>query len=441
MSKQLPTVVIVGRMNVGKSTLFNRLSQSIKSITLDYEGVTRDVISDEISWSGRSFRITDTGGVSLRKTTDPILQEVRARALEMVDKAAVIMFVVDGKTGLLPEDREISKLLHKSGKPVILAVNKVDSSASQEFIHEFERLGHTKTVYISAQHGKNIADLLQDLVAALPAQGPELDEEEPRYRVVLLGKPNVGKSSLMNLLLKQERSIVSDQAGTTREAISEKVTVHQEDILITDTPGVRRSKAIDEQLEELMVKSAFRAMDRANIVLLLVDSSEGRLSDQELKLAFYAFKQEHKALIIVYNKQDLVDERIKEDLEFRNSEYEFFLKKVAQISISCKDGKNVGKLFPLIQKVWERHSQQFSDQDLTILFKNALQQRPLFHKTIPLLVYSARQVATAPITIALTVNHPQWFEETQLGFFENLLRKEYQLQGVPVRFVMRKGKD
>lgn len=435
----LPIVVLVGRTNVGKSTLFNRLSMNVKSITLDYEGVTRDFIKEEICWRDRCFELVDTGGISLRKTNDPILKEVRAKALDLVKNAAVVLFVTDGKAGLVDEDREISRLMHKEGKKTILIVNKADAAIAQENLPEFERLGHKPLIPVSAQHGTGIADLFEAVINAIPAQGPVVDLEQPRYRVVLLGKPNVGKSSLMNLLLKQERSIVSDIAGTTREAISEKVSFYQEDLLITDTPGIRKPKSVKEQIESLMVKSSLRALDKADIVLLLVDSSEGKLSDQELKLTFYAFQEKFKAIVLVFNKQDLLEEEYtKMQLESSLAEYEFLIKKVAQLSISCKTGKNVGKVFPLVHKVWERHSQRFTDEELTIYLKSELDKKPLYHKTVPLLLHRVEQIATAPITIALTVNVPQWFGASQLTFFENKLREKYDLQGVPVRFVLRK---
>ena len=440
MTKKLPRVVIVGRTNVGKSTLFNRLSVSTKGITFDSAGITRDFLKDTVHWNHRVFELIDTGGVSLRKTTDPILHEVRTRALELVEQADIVLFVCDGTVGVVPEDREISQLLHKKDKKILLVINKIDAHATQEYMHEFYKLGHDQVFPISAQHSKGIGDLLDAIIADLPKQSElaEEDEREPRYRVMLLGKPNVGKSSLLNLLLKQNRAIVSDQPGTTREAITEDLVLHKEDIRLTDTPGLRRKRSVTEPIESLMVRSTLRTLERTDIVLLLVDAHAAKLADQELKLAFYAFQEQYKALIILFNKQDLVDEYDKERLAFNLEEYEYLFKKIATLSISCKTEKNIGKVLPLVKKVWERHSQKLPEDELSMLFTDALKNKPLYHKTNLLLLHRVYQVATAPITLLLTVNQPEWFGPSQLSFFENLVRGHYDVQGVPIKFIVRK---
>ncbi|HZW61042.1 MAG TPA: ribosome biogenesis GTPase Der [Candidatus Babeliales bacterium] len=439
MKDNMPSVVIVGRTNVGKSTLFNRLSTGTKSITLDKEGVTRDFLKDTVYWDNRCFTLIDTGGISLRKSKDPIMEQVRLRAIELMEHASLLLFVVDGSVGVLPEDRELAGFIRKFGKKIFLVANKSDRKDTQERLEEFETFGY-ELFPISAQHGKGIGELLEAIVAQLPPiSKKEEEEEEPRFcRVALLGKPNVGKSSLMNLLLKQERSIVHDQPGTTREPISERIKFYKEDIELTDTAGVRRKRGVTEELETLMVKSSFRAVQDADIILLLVDSSEGKLSDQELKLSFYVLEQ-NKALILLFNKQDLATDETKKDLEFSLEEYEpFFGNKVPQLNISCKTGKNIGKVLPLIQTVWQRYSQQFDDQELSRLLKDALIRKPLYHKKNLLYLHKVKQIKTAPITILLIVNESNWFGESQLKYFENVLREHYDLVGVPVAFVVRK---
>jgi GTP-binding protein len=433
---KLPQVVIVGRTNVGKSTLFNRLSENVKAIALDLEGVTRDFLRDTISWQGRSFELIDTGGISLRKTQDPILKQARSIALAMIESADIVLFVVDGKAGLVNEDREIAQLLHKHGKTVFLVINKVDIKDAAENEYEFEGLGFSESCFISAAHGKNIIDLLELIVKHLPAP-LQVEVEEPAFKVMLLGKPNVGKSSLMNLLLQKERAIVSPEAGTTREALAERVTFYQEDILLSDTPGVRRMRSVTEPLEGMMVQSTMQALKNSDIVLLLIDASAETVVDQELKLAFYAFDSQYKGLILLFNKYDLVDEGTKVRFDHALSEYDFFLKKIVTMNISCKTDKNVGKILPAVKELWERYSRKFNQNELTQLFKEASVRRPLYHNKNLLLFFSAHQISTAPITIVMHVNQPTWFGASQLAYFEKVLRQEYDLRGAPIKFIVR----
>ena len=433
---KLPQVAIVGRTNVGKSTLFNRLSENVKAIALDQEGVTRDFLRDTIAWQGRSFELIDTGGISLRKTQDPILSQSRAIALSMIESADIVLFMVDGKAGLVTEDREIAQLLHKHGKTVFLVINKVDVKDAADNMYDFEGLGFPKSCFISASHGKNIVDLLELIVAHLPA--PLMVEvEEPAYKVMLLGKPNVGKSSLMNLLLEKNRAIVSPEAGTTREALAELVTFYQEDIQLSDTPGVRRMRSVTEPLEGMMVQSTMQALKNSDVVLLLIDASAESVVDQELKLAFYAFESQYKALIILFNKYDLVDEGTKVRFDHALSEYDFFLKKIITLNISCKTGRNIGRILPTVKEVWERYSRKFNQNELTQLFKEASVRRPLYHNKNLLMFFSAHQINTAPITIVMHVNQPTWFGQSQLAYFEKVLRQEYDLRGVPVKFIVQ----
>lgn len=437
MAKQLPRVVLVGRTNVGKSTLFNRLSTLVKSITFDQAGITRDFLSDVVSWKGRDFELIDTGGVSLKKTDDTLLEQVRKIVLSLIDSASVVLFVCDATVGILQEDQDIARLLHKQGKSVILVINKIDKVQAQEHEYEFQKLGFDDIVSISAEHATGIGELLQTIVQRLP-EGMVHVIEKAKCRIVLIGKPNVGKSSLLNLLLKQERALVSDEAGTTREAITERLSFFKEDIQITDTPGLRRKRAIKEPVEQLMSKSSLRALGHADIVLLLVDASEGKLADQELKLAFYTFNQLYKGLIILFNKDDLTDEDTQYQLKFSMDYYQHLIRKVETLSISCKTGKNIGKILPLVDKVWKRYSETLSADDITILFHEALVHKPLFHKTQRLEVYKVHQVAHTPITLLVVVNHPDWFGPSQLAFFDGLVRKKFDLKGVPIKFITRK---
>lgn len=432
----MPKVVIVGRTNVGKSTLFNRLSVDVKSITLDYEGVTRDFVSDVVCWQNVCFTLIDSGGISLKKAEDSLAEKVRNVALDLVGDADLVLFVCDGLVGITLQDQDLAGYLHKIGKPVVLVINKVDSQRAQELQYQFQQLGFKETVAVSAQHGTGIAELLDALLRSLPKKLSEVKEEKPRFSMVLIGKPNVGKSSLMNELLERERVLVTDQPGTTREAITEPIRFYQETISVTDTPGIRRKRTIEEPLEKLMVKSAFNAVDHSSIVLLLIDGASGVMSDQELKLTFYALS-EGKALIMLINKSDLMDQSMRTQLEDNFEQYSYVLSKIPHLYISCKTKKNIGKIMPLVSTVWQTYNQVFSDEELTMLLKGALQKTPLFHKGEALYVKNVRQVSTAPITLLLRVNKPLWFGQSQLAFFENILRAHYNLLGVPVIFVVR----
>ncbi len=433
----LPKIAIVGRMNVGKSTLFNRLSENVKSLTLDYEGVTRDVIADVICWKDRWFELIDTGGISFQKTQDPIMEETRKRALAMLEQSAIILFVVDGKVGVTKVDSEIAKMLHKLNKTTILIINKIDAKQAEDTQHEFAQFGFKHSVALSAQHGLGIPDLFEKVLELLPPDAKVFEEEKPMCSVVILGKPNVGKSSLLNLLLNEERAIVADVPGTTRESITERISFNKSTIQITDTPGIRRKRGVTETLEQLMVKSSLGAVEDADVVLLMLDASQGEIVDQELKLAFYVFEQEHKGLILLLNKDDLMDEQKKADLKFSMEPYDYFLDKVVQLRISCKDKKNIRKLTDVISDVCDRYKQRFPDDDLTRLFKEALVHKPLYKNGVRLVVNRVKQVKFGPITIELVVNHAPSFGPSQLAFFEGILRKQYDLKGVPVRLVTR----
>jgi GTP-binding protein len=430
------TVVIVGRINVGKSTLFNRLATNKRSIALDYSGVTRDFITDTVSWNDTVFTIIDTGGMSLRKTQDPMLEKVRAVAENQVASCDIVLFMCDGTVGVLPEDKEIARSLRKMGKQVILVVNKADSSLTQNQLFEFEKLGFKDLCTLSAQHGTGMAELLEAITGKIRMYSTK-EEEKPAYSVVLLGKPNVGKSSLMNLLAKQERSIVLDMPGTTREALSQEIQFYNKKIELVDTPGIRRKRSVGGDIEPLMVKSSFAALKDADIVMLLIDATEGTLVDQELKLAFYAFQEQCKALILLINKQDLATADSERELEVSLDLYKHIIDEIPFLKISCKTEKNVGKIVPMLDKVWERYSQRFDNEEITQLFMSNLSKKPLFYIGQRLILYKVEQIKTAPITFVLTVNRPNWFGESQLGFFENILRKEYDLKGVPVKFIPR----
>lgn len=427
-------VVMVGRINVGKSTLFNRLSTTVKSLTLDYEGVTRDFIKDHVIWSDRQFTLIDSGGITLRKINDPLLSMVRHQVLQLIQDASVIIFVLDGVVGITGEDRDIAKLLHKQGKPVIVAVNKIDVKEVQENLYVFEELGFKKVIGISAEHALNLNELLDAIVSLLPESEKKLTDSQKGCSVIFLGKPNVGKSSLLNSVLGQERALVSEIPGTTREALAEHITFYRETLEVVDTPGIRRKRKIDEPIESMMVKSSFHALKKGNVVALLLDGSQRTIVDQELKLAFYAFEEQQKGLVLIVNKSDLMDLAAKEALAESFEPYKHLIKKIPIIYISCKTGKNVGRVIPLIQQVCKKLEQRFDKEALEFLLISGLMKKPLYHSGQKLMLFSVTQKETKGIMLVLEVNQPDWFGPSQLSFFEGLLRKEFDLIGVPVIF-------
>ncbi|MBD3231891.1 ribosome biogenesis GTPase Der [Candidatus Dependentiae bacterium] len=442
MSKKLfhlPNVLLVGRTNVGKSTLFNRLIDSKKSIVFDQEGITRDYIQETISWGNRKFNLIDTGGVSYKKPTDFISQKIQEKVFQLFEKASLIVFVCDVKNGLTQEDQKIAKILHKTNKPLILVLNKADNiKALEENLSDFYKLGIKNIITVSAIHGQGIVDLLDEIVKIIPNAKDVEEEEISSFRIVILGKPNVGKSSLMNLLLKTERSIVYEQAGTTREAITENFIFAQDLIQITDTAGIRKQSKIKEDIESLMIKSSLSAVRQSDLVLLIVDASQLKLSDQELKLLFYTFEQK-KCLILVFNKTDLLTPQDREELEYSLKEYDFILKKIPIIWISCKSKKNVHKIFREIEKIKKRLNQKFDRTEITELIKEQLNRKPMYHKTNLIKISKVIPVNKFKIpTFIIFANHPQWIGESQLGFLENTLRKNYDLKGCPIKFEVRK---
>lgn len=437
--KKLNRVLIVGRVNIGKSTLFNRLSSTVKSIVYDEEGVTRDYIKDVVAWKGQEFELVDTAGIRFKKVADPLLEAARVKAVSLIDTAQLILFVVDGAAGLLPEDVDIAQALRKSGKKIVLVINKMDVKVARDHVPEFAQFGFSSTVEVSAQHGKNIADLLDMIVETLAQATNNAVEQKLAFSVTLLGKPNVGKSTLLNALIQEERALVSAIPGTTREALHERIQFNKENIELIDTPGVRRPRSIEEELEGLMVKSSLNAVRNTDIVLLLVDMAAGKMSDQELKLAYYAFEHQKKALIILFNKEDMADEQIRKELAHDKKQYHQLFDRVVTMEISATTGKNVGKIMPAIHELWQRHTQEFSREELTVLFKRALIKTPLYRAKVPLSLERAQQIKSAPIIILLFTKQTKLFNENHLGFFDNVLRAAYDLRGVPLKLMVRQA--
>jgi len=438
MSK-LASVVIVGRTNVGKSTLFNKITQTQRSIVLDQEGVTRDCIMEDAEWNGVAFNLVDTGGISLVKKQDYISKQIYEKAENVIKTASAILFVCDIQVGITQEDKRIARKLLKlqsDTQKVFLVVNKVENDATKLRLYEFEHLGFDRIFGVSAHHSLGVGDLLDAVTKVIHAAIPDFSGGEMVPRITLVGRPNAGKSSLINCLSKEDFAIVSDIEGTTREALHKKINFNKIVFELVDTAGIRRQRTVEEGLETMMVKNSLQAIRHAHMVLLLMDASEPHLSAQVLKLAEYAFEN-GSALILLVNKLDLFTPDMLGQLENSMLEYEFIMKKIEFLKISCLDGKNVGRILPLVETVWDRYQMKLTDTYLTDLFKQALHRHPLYKNGKILTFYKALPIGYAPMRIDLLVKNPEFFGQNQISYFENVLRKAVNLKSVPVIFTVR----
>jgi GTP-binding protein len=426
-------VVLVGRTNVGKSSLFNRMAPKVKSLAFDQAGVTRDKVTDFVEWNGDTFELVDTGGIDLLKNADEMTTVITQRVREVLEQSSLFLIVVDCKTGITDQDMRIARLLHEFGKPTIVLVNKVDSKHQEDTVHDFYQLGFEHIFGVSAIHGRTIADLLDKVVEILKTVPlkEKVVSETPEFRVALLGRPNAGKSSLMNQLLRQEFSIVSPVAGTTREALRKRVAFNKTVVELIDTAGVRKKSSVDTELEEMMVTNSLQAAKRAHVVLLVMDVAEPEVTAQELKLTSYALEN-GSAVIVLFNKVDLLNDENKTQFEMSLDQYKHVLDKVETLNISCLTGKNVGKVLPLVQEVWERFQTKLTDRYLTDLLVQAISKRPLFKNQTQVYLHKAKQVGNAPMRIELILRNIVIFEDSHRAFFENILRKAVNLKSVPI---------
>ncbi len=435
--KQTPRVAIVGRMNVGKSTFFNRVICDKKSLVLDYDGVTRDPLFEPVSWKGLSFDLVDTGGMGLGRSPGELDSIAQDRSVKEALKADVVLFMCDGKAGAVLGDYAIARALHKNNRPTFVLVNKFDTKLAQEQMYEFGSLGFKDIFPISSCHGTGIDELFDAVSEVLPDRAREHTPEKPVCSISIIGRPNVGKSSLMNALLGTDRSLVSDIPGTTREAITSFKRMDENTLRLVDTAGIRRKRSVNEPLEVLMVKSSLQQVRTADVVLLMIDASQD-LADQDVKLAFYAFDECKKPLIVLLNKWDLIDAEQEERIMDQLKQYDHLFRKVVFRRISCETKKNIGCILAWTQEVWQRAQQEFCPEELTHLLLDALRKKPLYRQGTLIKMYRARQVGKVPTRIFLNISCPsRLLGDTQFGFFENTIRKRFDLRGVPVRFVVR----
>lgn len=441
MSK--PLIAIVGRPNVGKSTLFNKLVGARVSIVQDTPGVTRDRIYYECEWRSKSVMLVDTGGIEPH-STDTILSQMRRQAQLAIERADVIIFVVDLQTGVTATDQDVAVMLQKSGKPVVLCVNKCDQLGEPrpEF-YEFYNLGLGDPVAVSSVHGHGTGDLLDACYELIDFDKTE-DYDEEAVRVAIIGKPNVGKSSLVNRMAGEERVIVSDIAGTTRDATDTEVENQYGKFIFIDTAGIRRKSRVDEEIERYSVLRAYMAVDRSEVCVIVLDATVG-FTEQDSKVAGYAHEQ-GKACIVAVNKWDAVEKDDRTMQEFRKKlEVDFsFMSYVPFIFISAKTGQRVDKLYELINFVNAQNAMRISTGKLNDLLANAAARvQPPTDKGKRLRIFYCTQASTRPPTFVFFCNNKELFHFSYQRYLENQIRETFGLEGTPVRIIVRErgGKE
>ena len=431
-------ITIVGRPNVGKSTLFNRLSRSRAALVDDRPGITRDRLYAPVSFEGVSVTLVDTGGFE-DVGQDPLLKEVRVQVEKAVEECDRVIFMVDGRQGVAPGDEEMAEVLRKSGKKVLLAVNKIDGPEHDHLAHEFYSLGLDTPYPLSAAHGYGVKDLIREVVSGL---GPsETEREDPnQIRVAVLGRPNSGKSSLINRILKEDRLVVSELPGTTRDAVDTLFRYGGREYLLIDTAGIRRKARVSEKIDMFSMIKAIRSLDRCHIALILLDADQG-VSDQDARICGYAIEK-GKGVILTVNKWDLVkgDARKREILD-RDIERKLkFVPFAPQIHVSALTGERVMKLFKEIDTVFD----QFATRIGTGVVNRAIQK--IIEKHVPpmaghqgrLKFFYATQTRTRPPTFAVFVNRPEMIHFSYERFLVNQLREEFGLAFTPIRITFKK---
>lgn len=432
-----PVVAIVGRPNVGKSTLFNKLVGARLSIVDDKPGVTRDRIYGDCEWLGHRFLLVDTGGIEPR-ADDVILSQMRAQANIAIATADVIVLVTDLRSGVVATDQDVANMLQKSGKPVILCVNKCDSvgAPAPEF-YEFYNLGMGDPIAVSAVHGHGTGDLLDAVIAYFPPESEE-EEEDDTIKVAVIGKPNVGKSSLINRISGQERAIVSDIAGTTRDATDTRIKNQYGKFTFIDTAGIRRKSKVTDAIEKYSIIRARTAVERANVCVIMIDATEG-FTEQDSKVAGIALDQ-GKGCIVVVNKWDAVEKDGNTMREYKEKlAVDFaFMKFAPFVFISAKTGQRVDRLFEQIAYVYAQSTMRISTGKLNeILGAATARVQPPTDKGKRLKIYYMTQASVCPPTFVFFVNNAQLFHFSYQRYLENQIREVFGLEGTPVRFIIR----
>jgi GTP-binding protein len=426
-----PIVAIVGRQNVGKSTLLNRIAEKQIAIVEDFPGTTRDRVFADAVWNNIQFTIVDTGGLEF-KDVSMLGQNVRKQVEAAIAEADVLIFLTDVKEGLMPADQTIAQIVRKSNKPVVLVVNKVDNQRLESQAAEFYQLGLGEPQVLSGFHGRGVADLLDKVTGMFPPQ-PAIQEEPLKgISVAIVGHPHVGKSLLLNRLLGKERSIVGETPGTTRDAIDTQLDFEGQNVLLIDTAGIRRKGKVEQGIEWFSVLRAMRALDRADIGLLVIDATEP-LTAQDAHIAGYIEKA-GKGVAILVNKWDLVTEKDQTEYTDYIRDRLKFAPYAPILYISAKSGQRVNKVMPLVLQIAQERSLQIPDEEVNSLIKEAVKSHNLPHKAKKILeLYSARQSATNPPSFRFIVNEPELVHFSYERFLENRLREVYGFNGTPIR--------
>ncbi len=436
-----PVVAIVGRPNVGKSTLFNKLIGQRLSIVEDTPGVTRDRVYAQCNWNGRTFVLVDTGGIELT-TDDQIMRDMRAQAEMAIDTADLVVLMADVETGVTAADQAVADMLLKAKKKILLAVNKVDATGSTPpEVYEFYNLGLGDPYPISSIHGLGTGDLLDEIVALLPPEQEEQEDEEA-IKVAVIGKPNAGKSSLVNRILGQQRVIVSSVAGTTRDAVDSPFENEYGRYVFIDTAGLRRRRAVEENIEKYSVIRANMAIDRADVCLILIDATEG-VTEQDTKVAGLAHES-GKACVIVVNKWDIVekDHRTMDEMRKEVGQKFSFMSYAPITFISAKTGQRVDRLFELINYVHEQNCTRISTGRLNEVLSDAmLKVQPPTDKGKRLKILYMTQVSVKPPTFVIFCNRAEIFHFSYQRYLENQIRSVFGLEGTSIRFIIREKGD
>ncbi|MCY6372345.1 ribosome biogenesis GTPase Der [Clostridium ganghwense] len=435
-----PIVAIVGRPNVGKSTLFNKLAGKRIAIVEDTPGVTRDRIYAEAEWLTHKFTMIDTGGIE-PENSDIIVAQMRRQAEMAIEMADVIMFIVDGKQGLTDADNEVAHMLRKSQKQVVLVVNKIDRNALEDSIYEFYNLGIGEPIAISASQGLGLGDMLDEVVEKFPSK--DYEEEEDEYvRIAMVGRPNVGKSSLINKILGEEKHIVSNIPGTTRDAVDSYIEREEGKFILVDTAGLRRKSKIKEQIERYSAVRTLAAIENADVCILMIDATEG-VAEQDEKIIGYAHEM-NKAIMIVVNKWDLIEKDDKTMNKFKNELRHklSFLSYAPFLFISAKTGQRVHKVLSMAKECYGSYTKRIKTGVLNeVISKAVMMKEPPIVGLNRLKIYYVTQVGVKPPTFVFFVNNPALLHFSYERYLQNQLRESFDFNGTGIKFRFRERKE